>query len=297
MGSKLGAHIQTKENMEMVAKESWKFGREKFIPIGMQFFKEHPEEVEQVVQNMKAFNLNTSEDSVQRVLKETVVHYYEKLFVLTKQYEAYWIVKNRVEVGDSLNPVKEALQSGKGVFIGQSHFGVTYFLPTVFMVHDISLFSVGYFPPPVGDILRNNTSRFAKKYDTGTFTIVNLAEEKVSPPLVMLQNLNQSKAVMNVFDEYNSLCKTVEIFGVKLKGGTGMDQILNSFSNDQLMVITPFLMRTSNETFKLEVDYHDLSSSNIIQDFFTSLQKRVAQYPEQWYFLQEVSENLEAASN
>jgi lauroyl/myristoyl acyltransferase len=293
MGSKLGSFIQTKENVEMVRKESWKFGREKFLELGLQYFKDHPEDVNQIIENLQAFNLDSSEQAVQQVLVETVAHYYEKLFVLTKQYEAYWIVTNRIEVADILEPLREAKQQGKGVFLGQSHFGVTYFLASVFMAHNFDLTTVGFFPGPVGEMLKANTQHFTEKYKTGKLGIINLAEPGVSPPLAMMQSLNNREMMMNVFDEKNSLCKPVDFLGRKMWGGTGMDQILGNYTDEQIQVATPFLIRTSEETFRLELELHQLSSPNIIQDFFNALEKRVKQYPAQWYFLQEVHENLE----
>lgn len=293
MGSKLGAYVQKPEYVEMVAKESWKFGREKFIPIGMKYFEDHPEDVQIIKTNLERFGLDTSPASMQKILEETVVHYYEKLFILSKQYEAYWIIKNRIEVGNQLDPIKEALNQGKGVFLGQSHFGVTYFLPSVFMANDLDIISVGYFPEPVGSLLVKNTSEFAQKYNTGKLSMINIADPSVSPPIAMLQALNQRKLIMNVFDENNPLCKKVKLFGKELRGGTGMDQILNNFNDDQIAVFTPFLIRTSNENFRLEVEQHSLSTPDIIQSFFNSLEKRVRQYPEQWYFIQEVHENME----
>lgn len=98
---------------------------------------------------------------------------------------------------------------------------------------------------------------------------------------------------MNVFDENNALCKPVKLFNATIYGGAGMDKVLRNFSGDDIYVVTPFLLRTKDGYFKFEIDHHSLDSENIIQDFFHSYEKRIEQYPEQWYFVQEIHENLE----
>ena len=59
------------------------------------------------------------------------------------------------------------------------------------------------------------------------------------------------------------------------------------------MILTPFLVRTSDETFRYEVDRHYLSDGDIVESFYRSLEERVKKYYPQWYFIHELHESFE----
>jgi len=288
----IGAHLATAENLELVKKSSWKYGRPKIIELGMRYYEAHPADAELVAANLDRMGLPSDGAALDEVLREIAVHYYEKLFSLVKTYEAYWIALNRIEVGDSLEPFAEARETGKAVFIGQSHFGATYLMASALMVHGIDLNIVGNFPEPVGGMLRKNVGQIALKWRTGTANLLNLAEPGVDVPGEMMRLLMMRKVVSNVYDENNRFCRPVTLLGRTLMGGTGMDLILRNFSDDKVVVVTPFLIRTSEETFRYELDRHYLSAGDIVASFYRSLERRVRAYPAQWYFIHEVHESF-----
>ena len=69
-----------------------------------------------------------------------------------------------------------------------------------------------------------------------------------------------------------------------------MDLILKRFSEDRVTVVTPFLIRTSDETFRLEVDRHSLTEGDLVASLYRSLEKRLHSYFQQWYFIHELHE-------
>jgi hypothetical protein len=288
----LGSFLTTRENLELVKKNSWKFGRPKIIDLGMRYYDSHPEEVARVAANLDFMGLPSSGAALDRVLREVVVHYYEKLFVLVKTYEAYWIAKNRIDVGDSLEPFIEAREAGKAVFVGQAHFGATYLMFLVLMVHGFDVNVVGNFPDPVGSLLNETNSTVTTRYKTAKATLLNLAEPDLDVPMEMMRLLVTGKIVSNVFDENNEFCKPRDLLGRQVMGGTGMDLILRPFSDEKVVCVTPFLIRTSAETFRYEIDRHYLKDGDIIGSFYRSLEKRIASHHDQWYFIHELHESL-----
>ena len=132
----------------------------------------------------------------------------------------------------------------------------------------------------------------SRRFGTARARLINMAEPNVDVPGEMLRLLIKRQIVSNVFDEHNSLCRRVELLGRPLMGGTGMDLILRNFDDERIAVVTPFIVRTSDETFRLEIDQHYLSQGDIIESFFRSLEQRVAAHPDQWYFIHEVHENF-----
>ncbi|MCP4678613.1 MAG: hypothetical protein GY854_24495 [Deltaproteobacteria bacterium] len=284
----IGSYLMTKERLDLVRKKSWKFGRPEIIEQGMRYYEEHPDEVERVAANLAYMGLSNRGTALDTVLREIIVHYYEKLFVLVKTYEAYWIAKNRIEMGNSLDPFIEAREAGKAVFIGQAHFGATYLMGIALMVHGIDVNVVGNFPEPAGSMLRRQSDTIVERYGAGTANFINLAEGDVDVPMEMIRLVMQKKVVSNVYDENNQFCRPMNLLGHKIMGGTGMDLILRNFTDEKITIVTPFLIRTSDETFRYELDVHKLADGDIIESFYRSLENRIKRHHEQWYFLHEL---------
>jgi lauroyl/myristoyl acyltransferase len=287
----LGSYLLDYENLSLVKKNSWKFGRPKILDLGMRYYDKHLDDVEQIVSNLEFMGLPASGVAIDRVLRQTVAHYYEKLFGLVKTFEAYWIAKNRIEF-DSLEPFVEARETGKAVFIGQSHFGATYLMGIALMAQGYDLNVVGNFPEPAGSMLVQMGEAVTNRYGAGKANFVNLAEPGVDVPMEMMQLLGQRKIVSNVFDENNQFCKKVKLLGRTIMGGTGMDMILRSFLPDKAIVVTPFLVRTSDDTFHYQLDRHEPDPATIIDSMYRSLEKRISEHFEQWYFISELHESF-----
>ena len=288
----IGSHLLNQQNLELVAGNSWSAGRARILELGRRYYTEHSAAAEQVASNLSRLGLANDGGLLDAALDGVVVHYYEKLFALVSTYEGYRTARDRVQVGLSLRPLFEARERGQGVFLAQSHFGATYLLGITLMVHGFDVNMVAKFPEPVGGMLRRNSDLIAERYGTGKLGLLNLAQPDLDVPGEMFRLLYQRKLVSNVFDEHNQFCKQVTLLGVPLMGGTGMDMILRNFKDEQIVVVTPFLIRTSDNTFKLEIDQHYLRDGDIIESFYRSLEKRVTAYPEQWYFIHEVHENF-----
>ncbi|MBU1247262.1 MAG: hypothetical protein KKB70_01075 [Proteobacteria bacterium] len=288
----VGSFLLTRENLELVRKKSWKFGRPLIIDQGLKYYADNPREARQIAGNLAYMGLPCRDRDLDDVLREIAAHYYEKLFVLVKTYECYWIAQNRIEIGNSLEPFREARQTGKAVFVGQSHFGATYLTASVLMANGIDVNMVGFFKPPVSHMLDKTIKTITDRYHTAKARILNLADETIDVPMEMMKCLSSKQVVSNVYDENNAFCRPQNLLGRKIMGGTGMDRILGNFTDDQVIVVTPFLIRTSDETFKYEVDRHWLSRGNIIDSFFRSLEKRVREYYAQWYFIHELHHNF-----
>ena len=289
----LSAHLLNKENLDFVRRSAWKLGRPRIVELGLRYYGEHPAEVDVIAKNLARVGFPHDGAALDAVLEGIAAHYYEKLFALVKTYEAYWIATNRVELGGSLDAFAEARAAGKGVFVAQSHFGATYLLASVLMAHGIEASMVGNFPGQVGTMLRENGATIAQRYGTARADLLNLADPAVDVPMEMLVRLKQRQVLSNVFDENNEFSRPVKLLGRDLFGGSGMDLILRHFTDDQLVVVTPFLVRTSDETFRYEIDRHSLAGGDVIQSFYRSLERRILAHPEQWYFLQELHESFE----
>ena len=289
----IGSYLLNKENLELVAKKSWKFGRAEILQQGRRYYDMHPEDVEEIVNNMRYMRLPVTDSSLSLTLEHIVAHYFEKLFILVKNYEAFWIAQKRIQISEEiLAYFSEARRDGKGLFLAEAHFGATYFLALALNVRGITISSVGKFPPPVGPMLRQNMAGMAARYHLGETTFLDLSTAETNAPMEMMSLFLQKKVVSNVFDENNQFCKVHELLGRPIMGGTGMDLILRSFSDKDLIILTPFLERNDAESFTLRVERHYLAAGNIIDSFFAALGRAITRAPEQWYFIRELAESI-----
>lgn len=289
----IGSHLLNKENLSFVKKSSWSKARPKVIEEGLRYYEAHPEDVELIASNLARVGLPSGGAFLDEVLEHMAAHYYEKLFVLVKTYEAYWIALNRIEMApEALAPFERARAENKAVFVAQSHFGASYLLHFALMARGFDVTVVGNFPDPVRPMILSNAEAIAAKWPAGGLTMLHVYDEGVDVPMEMMRGLMTRKIVSNVFDENNALCRPQKILGAKVMGGTGMDLILRRFSDENVIAVTPFLVRTSHETFRYELDRHSLSGGDIIASFYRSLEKRVEKHPAQWYFIHEVHESF-----
>ncbi len=289
----IASFLLNKENISFVGSHSFSRGKPVIVEQGLRYFDSHDDEREEIVNNMRFMGLNTSASAVEAVLRGISEHYYEKLFILTKKYEAVWMAKNRVETDkDAIDRLHNALASGRSVFLAQSHFGASYLMGITLMSRGFDIHMVGKFPEPVGSMIGDGARLISERYGIGKTFLINIADDKTDVPHEMFKVLLGGQMLSNVFDENNEFCQEVTLLGKTIMGGSGMAQLLKNFTDDRLLVATPFMVRTGDDTFRFELDFHSLSSDDIIADFFQSLEKRISCCPEQWYFLREVHESI-----
>ncbi len=288
----IGSFLLTPENLEFVRKTSWKLARPKIVEQGLRYYGEHEDEVDRVRRNLDYMGLPSTDADLDKTLEQVVVHYYEKLFGLVKRFEIVWVIKNRIEVGDSLAPLFEAKAAGKSIFVAESHFGGTYLLPGLLMVNGFETYMVARFPAPVQALFDESVRAAVERYGCAKVTILNVLDENIDIPLKMMTVLMRGGVISNVFDEPNQFSKPVQLLGKELRGGSGMDRILRRFTDEQVLVVSPFVVRTSDETFRLEIDQHSLAKGDLIESLYRSLEKRVRAHPEQWFFVHELHEAM-----
>ena len=65
----IGSFLATGENLELVKKNSWKFGRPKIIEMGMRYYEQHPEQVQVVADNLERMELPCTGAALDEVLR------------------------------------------------------------------------------------------------------------------------------------------------------------------------------------------------------------------------------------
>lgn len=288
----IGKFLLNKENLDYVGKNSFIFGKKFIIEKSLGYYDDNPAEVEQIVKNLEYMNLASSGGALDDVLKGLGTHYFDKLFILTKVFEMHWLAKNRIDYGNTMEVFEEAKERKVPVFVGHNHFGASYFMGISLMIHGLNVSSVGKFPEPVGSIIKGNSEKISEKFGIGKTNVINLADPDVDVAWEMFNTLLRGGILSNVFDESNEFSGEITMLGKKLIGGSGMDLILKKYNDEKIILVTPFIIRTGEDTFRFELDRHYMKDGNIIQSFYNSLGKRVEKYPDQWYFIHELHEAM-----
>ena len=288
----IGKFLLNKENLDYVGKNSFIFGKRFIEEKALGYYDDNPDEVERIVKNLEYMDLPSSATSLDNVLKGLGAHYFEKFFILTKIFEMHWLAKNRIDYGDSMEVFKEAKDRNVPVFVGHNHFGASYFVGISLMVNGLDISSVGKFPEPVGSIIKGNSQKISEKFGIGKTKVINLADPGIDVAWEMFNTLLRGGILSNVFDESNEFSKEVDLLGRKVVGGSGMDLILKKYNDEKIILVTPFVVRTGEDTFRFELDRHYMKDGNIIQSFYNSLGERVKKYPDQWYFIHELHEAM-----
>jgi lauroyl/myristoyl acyltransferase len=286
----IGSHLLTKENLALVGRSSWTVGRPLVVDQGLRYYDAHPDDVDRIRRNLEHIGLPSTGADLDETLRHIAAHYFEKLFGLVKRYETVWIARNRVELGDAIEPFREARAAGRAVFIAECHFGGTYVLPAVLMTNQVEATMVGRFPEPVGSLFNATSAALVERYGVTPIHLLNVDDPDADVPFRMMSLLMRGQVVSNVFDEPNQLARPVTLLGRTIRGGSGMDRILRRFTDEKVSVVTPFLVRTSDETFRLEVDRHSLAGGDLIESLYRSLERRLRATPHQWYFIHELHE-------
>ncbi len=117
----------------------------------------------------------------------------------------------------------------------------------------------------------------------------------IQPDEQMMTKVNstlaQGRTLYTVIDEHTSSSKTIEFLGKKITGGAGVDSIIEMVGHDTFKVYFSIMVR-EGDSYRLDIHKIGTKNTDYIQDVFSIYEKYVADAYEQWFFLQEVHENI-----
>ena len=111
------------------------------------------------------------------------------------------------------------------------------------------------------------------------------------PIMELAFGLKEGETFFSVLDEHTPFSVDVNFLGKTITGGAGIDKIIDFIGKDEIKVYFTIMVRVENN-YKLDLHRIDLNSDNYIQEMFNIYEKYVLEHYEQWFFLQEVHENI-----
>jgi lauroyl/myristoyl acyltransferase len=111
------------------------------------------------------------------------------------------------------------------------------------------------------------------------------------PLMEIAFGLKDGETFFSVLDEHTEFSVNVEFLGKTLGGGAGIDKIVGFMGKDKVSVYLTVMVR-SEDNYKLDLHRINLEGDSFIQDMFNIYEGYVREHYEQWFFLQEVHENM-----
>ena len=284
----LSRHIQTADLLKNIRGKISEELKTLILARGNDWYTCNPDETARIKQNLTEFGIPCTADLLQKIIKNTILHYYEKLLPLCGEPKYYYeFLKERVDLQEATLMLQESTSTGKGILIAISHFGAVEFLAPALAMQTL----------PLNTVLRFTTEQFSRMahkqaealYQSGFFgpiRFIEIGKPGTVTALEMAAVLRRKEFLVSVFDEKTEYSKPVSLLGKQVYGGAGLDRLV-AFANTPVDIFTAFMVRCEQDHYKLVLHKIDQPTDNLIQQMYNHLESMVRKYCEQWYFLHE----------
>lgn len=265
-------------------------GRVFFGELAIGWLREHKDYYSLIESNLQYFGLPSDSGAVEDAVKNIGYHYHEKFMSFIKEPEFYPDFHRRmVKSDDVIDEILQNQRERQATVILSTHFGAMALIVGVFNSCKMELSSIIRFP---SDEIKNMiVSKHVEIIETLGYGRTKFVEADKQPIMELAFGLKEGETFFSVLDEHTPFSVDVNFLGKTIRGGAGIDQIVDYIGSDAVKVYFTVMVRT-DDNYKLDLHRVDLHRDNYIQDMFDIYGKYVLENPEQWFFLQEVHENM-----
>ncbi len=287
---KLSKFFHKPQYIEKVSELDFKEGKNYFGDLALQWLNEYKDYYTLIKNNLKFFNLPDNKQAVKKAVRNIGYHYYEKFLAFQKEPEFYPDFFERIiKPDDLLVELENNQEEYQPAVILCTHFGGMPLIVGVLNYCHLDLSIVIKFPSEEFRKMQEDKIKHIQR--TLDYGRIRFFEADKQPMNKIGSRLKAGETFFTVLDEHTPMSKNVTFLGKTISGGAGVDQIINFVGRDKIKLYFSIMERLE-DNYKLNLHKIDLNSSNYIQDMFNIYEKYVAAGFEQWFFLQEVQENL-----
>ena len=276
--------------IEKAAEYDFIKGQEFFGNLAHGYLSELKDYYSLIESNLKYFGLPCDNDAVENSVKHIGYHYHEKFLSFIKEPEFYPEFHKRIIKSDDV--IDEILQNQKekqATVILATHFGAMALIAGVLNSCKMDISSIYRFPSE--EFKNLMISKGLNIIKTLGYGRTKLFEVDKQPMMMIGSVLGEGETFFSVLDEHTPFSVDVNFLGKTITGGAGIDQIINFMGKDEIKLYFTIMVRVENN-YKLDLHRIDLNRNNYIQEMFNIYEKYVLEHYEQWFFLQEVHENM-----
>ena len=282
----LSRELQSSEILSKIKGMSAGEITELFLAIGEKWYQNNIEESKLIGENLKSFQLD-NRTSIEEVQKNIVLHYVEKVLPLSGDFTKFSdFIDSCVDYKEAKQLLEDAGKKG-GTVLATPHFGAV----------ELAVPTISRIGLKANAVLRFTTANLSEKAQSyakgmeasGKFSPINFIE--IGKPgtmsaLEMSAAIKRDEILFSVFDEETEYSIPADLLGKKVMGGAGLDRLLK-FTRYPVSVFNIFMVRTSEQKYKMVLKPIDVEAENPIQQMYNNLESILKEYPEQWYFLHE----------
>lgn len=273
-----------------VAEYDFTEGQEFFANLAVGYSSEHKDYYSLIENNLEYFRLPCDSNAIENSVKHIGYHYHEKFLSFMKEPEFYPEFHKRI--GKSDDVIDELLQNQKekqATVILSTHFGAMALIPGVLNSCKLEISSIIRFPSE--EFKNLIVSKGLKIIETLGYGHTKFVEVDKQPIMELAFGLQEGETFFSVLDEHTPFSVDVDFLGKTIAGGAGIDKIVDFIGNDKVKVYLTIMVR-EEDNYRLDLHRVDLNSANYVQEMFNIYEKYVLEHYEQWFFLQEVHENM-----
>ncbi len=286
----LSKYLHNPIYIEKVAEYDLTKGQGFFGNLALGYLSEHKDYYSLIESNLKYFGLPCDSDAVENSVKHIGYHYHEKFLSFIKEPKFYPEFHKRIIKSDDV--INEILQNQKeelATVILSTHFGAMALIVGVLNSCKMEISSIIKFPSE--EFKNLIMSKHLNVIETLGYGRTKFIEIDKQPMMELAFGLKEGETFFSVLDEHTPFGVDVNFLGKTITGGAGIDKIIDFIGKDEIKVYFTIMVRVENN-YKLDLHRIDLNSDNYIQEMFNTYEKYVLEHYEQWFFLQEVHENM-----
>ena len=286
----LSKFLHDQKYIGKVAEYGFTEGQAFFGNLALGYLNEHKDYYALIERNLNYFGLPSDKDAVENAVRHIGHHYHEKFLSFIKPPEFYLDFHRRIVKSDDV--IDEILQNQKekqATVILSTHFGAMALIPGVLNSCKLDISSIIKFPSEAFKNLM--MSKHLNVIETLGYGRTKFVEADKQPIMELAFGLKDGETFFSVLDEDTPFSVNVDFLGKTISGGAGIDKIVDYIGKEEVKVYFTVMVRLE-DNYKLDLHSVDLTSDNYIQDMFDIYEKYVLDHYEQWFFLQEVHENM-----
>ena len=286
----LSKFLHNPQYIRKVAETDLPTGRKLFEDLAIQYVNEHEDYYFLMERNLSYFGLPSDKGAVESAVKHIGLHYHEKFLSFGKPPSFYPDFHKRIQKSDDV--IAEILQrqkEQKACIILSTHFGGMALIPGVLNSCKMELSSIIRFPSE--EFKQLIMSKHEHVIEALGYGRTKFFEVDKQPIMELAFGLKDGETFFSVLDEHTPFSVEVSFLGKTIFGGAGIDKIIDFIGPDEVNLYFTVMPRVE-ESYRLDIHRVDLSRDNYVQDMFDLYAKYVSEQFEQWFFLQEVHENM-----
>ena len=273
-----------------VAEYDFAKGQEFFGSLALGYLNEHKDYYSLIEGNLKYFGLPCDSHAVESSVKHIGYHYHEKFLSFIKEPEFYLeFHKHIAKTDDVIDEILQNQKEKQATVILSTHFGAMALIPGVLNSCKMDLSSIIRFPSE--EFKNLIVSKSVNIIETLGYGSIKFVEVDKQPIMELAFGLKEGETFFSVLDEHTPFSIDVNFLGRTIAGGAGIDKIVDFIGKDQVKVYLTVMVRV-DDGYRLDLHRVDLHADNFVQGMFNIYEKYVSEHYEQWFFVQEVHENM-----